>query len=112
VTTKRAGIRHRRRIRVTIGGAPAFTLNVGVGGFSAEIMRVYLPGTAVWGTIQLGGADLGYAGHVAWARPGDPRVQLRGRLGVRFTDLSPEARMHIRAGFLGCDPASGRPSGT
>jgi len=99
MTAPRSAIRLRRRVRVTIGGAPAFTLNLGEGGFSAEIMRVYSPGTLVRGTLQLGRADMAYAGQVAWAKPGDPRVQLRGRLGVRFTELSPEAVRHIRAGL-------------
>lgn len=62
-------------------------------------MRVYAPGTPVKGTIQLGGADVAYEGQVAWAKPGDSRVQIRGRVGVRFTELSPEALRHIRAGL-------------
>jgi len=99
MTTPRRPARLRRRVRVTIGGAPAFTQNLGEGGFAAEIMRTYAPGTEIQGTLQLGGIDVAYAGRVAWVKPGDPRVQLRGRVGVRFTALSQEALRQIRAGL-------------
>jgi len=97
MTKARTGNRHRRRIRVTIGGTPTFTLNLGPGGFSAEMMRVLPRGTAVRGTIHLGDADLDYAGEVAWVKPGDARMALRGRMGVRFTSLPPEVARLIEA---------------
>jgi len=92
MTSTRASARHRRRFRVTIGASPVFTLDLGAGGFSAELMRVPAVGSAVSGAIQLNGSDIPYAGEVAWVRPGDPRIGLRGRIGVRFTRLAPEVR--------------------
>lgn len=85
-------MRHRRRFRVTIGASPVFTLDLGAGGFSAELMRVPANGSAVAGVIRLNGVDVAYRGEVAWVKPGDPRIGLRGRIGVRFTELPPEVR--------------------
>jgi hypothetical protein len=67
-----------------------FTLDLGPGGFSAEIMRAAPIGTTVKGTIRLNGVDVPYSGEIVWAKPGDPRLNLRSRLGIRFTDLPPE----------------------
>jgi len=92
MTKTRTNVRHRRRFRVTIGDSPIFTLDLGAGGFSAELMRVPAEGSPVSGAIQLGGSDVPYSGEVAWVKPGDPRIGLRGRIGVRFTSLAPEAR--------------------
>jgi hypothetical protein len=101
MTRPRTGTRHRRRIRVTIGVTPTFTLNLGVGGFSAELMRVLPCGTPVRGTIRLAEEDLDYTGEVAWVKPGDSRVNLRGRMGIRFTSLAPEAmRLIGTSGFV------------
>ena len=91
----RTGARARRRTRVTIGGAAAFTQSLGAGGFSAEVMRVPARGSPVQGTIYLGEKDFDYVGDVAWVKPGDPRIHLRGRVGVRFTQLDAEARRLI-----------------
>ncbi len=92
MTSTRTSPRHRRRFRVTIGTSPVFTLDLGGGGFSAELLRVPAPGSSVKGVIQLNGVDVPYAGDVAWAKPGDARIGLRGRIGVRFTQLSPDVR--------------------
>ena len=100
MTTPRTGARARRRVRVTIGGAAAFTQSLGVGGFSAEVMRVPLRGSSVQGTMYLGEKDFDYAGDVAWVKPGDPRLNLRGRVGVRFTQLNAEARRLIEAALF------------
>jgi len=62
-----------------------FTADVGPGGFSAVLMRVPPPGTPVQGSIRVGEREVGFSGMVAWARPGDPHMALRGRVGVRFT---------------------------
>jgi len=96
----RHNIRHRRRIRVTVGTTPVFTADIGPGGFSAELMRVQPPGTLVRGSIRLSGQDVGYAGEIAWARAGAPHMALRGRIGVRFTALSPEGRALLGAQTL------------
>ena len=100
MATNRRLIRHRRRIRVTVGATPAFTADIGPGGFSAELMRVQPPGTPVQGSIRLSGREVGYAGEVAWAKPGAPHMSLRGRMGVRFTALSAEARALLAAQTL------------
>ncbi len=83
----RSAPRHRRRFRVTVGHATIFTLDVGPGGFAAEILRAIPSGTPVSGTIRLNGVDVGYQGTVVWARAGAPNLNLRGRIGVRFTHL-------------------------
>ncbi len=100
MTSARRTIRHRRRIRVTVGTTPVFTADIGPGGFSAELMRVQPPGTVVQGSIRLSGHDVGYAGEIAWAKAGAPHMALRGRIGVRFTTLPAEARALLAATSL------------
>jgi hypothetical protein len=82
---------------VTIGGAAFFTHSLGVGGFSAEVMRVLPRGSPVQGTMRVGEKGFDYVGEVVWVKPGDPRINLRGRIGVRFTQLNAEARRLIEA---------------
>jgi len=80
--------RHRRRFRLTMSGHPsAFTVDVGAGGFCTEVMRVLPAGTAVNGSLLVNGAEVSFAGLVAWTRPGEARMSLRGRMGVRFTRI-------------------------
>jgi hypothetical protein len=79
--------RHKRRLRVSLGSTPLFTTDISAGGFSAEILRAPEPGTRVAGVIRLVGDEVPYAGEVVWARAGTPRLNLRGRIGVRFTSL-------------------------
>ncbi|HVP66939.1 MAG TPA: PilZ domain-containing protein [Anaeromyxobacteraceae bacterium] len=82
----RACARYRRRYRVLLTGHPsAFTVDVGAGGFCTELMRVLPPGTPVAGSLHVKGAEVSFAGRVAWARPGEARMNLRGRMGVSFT---------------------------
>lgn len=82
----RAAERHRRRFRVMLAGHPSsFTVDVGAGGFCAEMMRVLPPGTQVEGSLHVKGTEVAFAGKVAWAKPGESRMNLRGRIGVRFT---------------------------
>jgi hypothetical protein len=81
----RASARHRRRLRVALDGHPSmFTVDVGAGGFCVEVMRALPAGTPLRGSIRLEGSEVGFAGTVVWTRPGDPRLNLRGRMGVRF----------------------------
>jgi len=96
----RSAPRHRRRFRVTVGHATIFTLDVGPGGFAADIMRALPSGTPVEGTIRLNGVDVGYAGEVAWARAGDPHLALRGRIGVRFTRLPGDVRQLLESSLM------------
>jgi len=100
MTSARRSIRHRRRIRVTVGTTPVFTADIGPGGFSAELMRVQPPGTPVKGSIRLSGREVGYVGEVAWAKAGAPHMSLRGRMGIRFTTLPPEVRALLSAQVL------------
>lgn len=100
MTSARRSIRHRRRIRVTLGTTPVFTADIGPGGFSAEFMRVQPPGTPVTGSIRLSGREIDYAGEIAWAKAGAPHMALRGRMGVRFTTLPAEARAILSAQTL------------
>jgi hypothetical protein len=100
MSTARKSIRHRRRIRVTVGSTPVFTADIGPGGFSAELMRVQPPGTPVRGSIRLSGLDVGYAGEVAWAKAGAPHMSLRGKMGIRFTELPAAAKDFLAAPVL------------
>ncbi len=93
----RKHVRHRRRIRLTIGRTAVFTSDIGPGGFSAEMMRALPAGAPVEGTIRLEGLEVGYVGKVVWSLPGDLRVNVRGRIGVRFTQLPPAAQRFMES---------------
>ena len=95
---KRSSRRHRRRYKVTVGPASWFTTDVSAGGFSGEVMRVLPAGAAVEGTIDVRGAKVAFLGDVAWAERGDWHLNLRGRMGVRFTRVAPEAVMLLVSG--------------
>jgi len=87
---KRHSARQRKRFRVTVDRTSSFTLDVGAGGFATEMMRVLPPGTPVIGQIRLSDVDVVYVGEVAWSKPGDARMNLRGRMGVRFSRIRPD----------------------
>src|SRR5687768_15997618 len=82
--------RLRKRFRVAFGSHPKFTVDVSPGGFCAELMRVMAPGTQVVGLIEAKGQQFNFTGRVAWAKPGDARMNLRGRMGVQFIEIAPE----------------------
>jgi hypothetical protein len=82
--SKRRWLRLRRRFKVTLKQSAAFTVDVCSGGFCALLLRALPPGTPVEGTILIGGRALAYTGNVVWARAGDVRLGLRGRIGVGF----------------------------
>lgn len=100
MATARRSIRHRRRVRVTLGTTPIFTADIGPGGFSAELMRVQPPGTQVQGSIRLSGREVPYAGEIAWAKAGAPHLALRGRMGVRFTTIAADVQALLAAQTL------------
>ena len=79
--------RVRRRFRVSLSGSSAFTIDVSPQGFCTEMLRIPPVGTPVQGSIRVKEAEYAFAGRVVWARPGDPRMNLRGRMGVSFTEL-------------------------
>jgi hypothetical protein len=85
----RRSLRHRLRVRVTTSRGSSFTVNVSTGGFCTELMRVLSVGDHLEGLIHLGGRDASFAGRVAWAREGDARLNLRGRMGVCFVQIDP-----------------------
>jgi hypothetical protein len=89
-SNRRQSPRQRRRLKVTVEGSHAFTGDVACGGFCAELMRVFQPGTTVNGTITVAGKDFEYVGRVSWARPGDARILPTGRVGIRFLRIPPE----------------------
>ena len=73
-----------------LGNAVFFTLDVSNGGFCTETMRVLTPGTPVEGSIEGNGKRISFAGRVAWNVPGDSTVNLRGKMGIAFSRVSPE----------------------
>jgi hypothetical protein len=85
-------LRRRWRIDLKAGDAgvnsTAFTKDVSAGGFCAELMRVPSPGTQVTGSIVIGGDAYAFNGKVAWARASQPRMNLRGSIGVTFTEIA------------------------
>ena len=78
MTSGRTSHRHKRRLRVSVGATPLFT---------ADILRTPAPGSLVAGTIRVANTEANYSGEVVWARAGAPRLNLHGRIGVRFTAL-------------------------
>jgi hypothetical protein len=100
--------RQRRRFKVQMGAASGFTVDVSAGGFCAELMRVFPKGTAVKGTLLVDGQEYGFSGRVAWAKQGDFRLNMRGRMGVTFTDAPEELRRIFGVGPSGTPlPAPG-----
>lgn len=80
--------RQRRRLKISLGGKlPAFTADVSPGGFAVELMHVPRPGTLVHGHLHLADREFPFTGEVTWAKAGDPRMSVRGRIGVRFTGI-------------------------
>ena len=95
---KRFVPRERRRLKIALGGRlPAFTADVSPGGFACEMMHVPRPGTTLHGSITLESRELPFTGEVTWAQAGDPRMSVRGRVGVRFTGIAPEFFEWFRA---------------
>ena len=97
VRRERQAQRVRRRLKVTLERGVSFTVDVGAGGFCTEILRVLPPGSRVSGTIQVPSIDVPFTGLVAWAKPGDAWLGLRGRMGIVFTDVPPAAARALAA---------------
>lgn len=87
---KRHSVRQRKRFRVTFDRTSSFTLDVSLGGFATEMMRVLPAGTPVVGQIRMQETQVAFAGQVVWSKPGDARMNLRGRMGVRFSQIRPD----------------------
>ncbi len=105
--------RYRQRFQVALGRTSSFTLNVSAGGFCTEVMHVLPAGSAVIGTVRVHGKDYPFTGHVAWARLGNARMNMRGRMGIVF-DSPPQdllravAAMHAEAPAPVANPGSRR----
>ncbi len=86
---KRTLPRLRKRLKLSLGGRlPAFTSDVSPFGFSAELMRTVRPGTTVHGSITVADTEFPFTGVVRWSKAAEPRLQARGRFGVRFTGIA------------------------
>lgn len=68
-------------------GGVSFTTDASPGGFCAESMRVLRPGTDIHGKIRVGEEDVEFTGKIAWAKAAEPRLQIRGRMGIRLTGV-------------------------
>ncbi|TMB28401.1 MAG: hypothetical protein E6J61_18105 [Deltaproteobacteria bacterium] len=86
----RSAVRKRWRFKVTIGTTPSFTIDVSTRGFCTELMRVLSPATRIEGCIEGFGKKVPFVGRVAWSSPGDASMNVRGRMGVSFTEVGPD----------------------
>lgn len=77
----------RRRLRVTLAGVKTFTSDISPTGFAAELMKILAPGSMQQGTIELFGKTFDFTGLIRWMKHGDPRMSIRGRVGVQFTGI-------------------------
>jgi hypothetical protein len=84
---KRRSARQRKRFRVSFAQTSSFTLDVSTGGFATEMMRVPPPGTPLVGRIRMQEVQVPFSGQVVWSKPGDARMNIRGRMGVRFSRI-------------------------
>jgi hypothetical protein len=80
--------RIRRRLKIKLGALQTFTADVSPTGFAAELMQTLQPGSELHGSIELCGEQFAFTGKVCWAKQGEPRMNVRGRFGVRFTGIS------------------------
>jgi CheY-like chemotaxis protein len=87
---RRASGRQRRRFKVKLGQGTSFTSDVSPRGFSTEVMRVLPAGAPVQGSIEAAGRAVEFTGRIAWSAPGDPSLNLRGRMGISFTNATRE----------------------
>ena len=85
----RSVVRLRRRLALTLSDrGHLFTSDLAPGGFAAEVPRALPPGSSVIGAIRLGEESFDFTGQVVWARQGEPRLNVRSRIGVRFTGIA------------------------
>lgn len=87
---KRFMDRQRKRLRVELSGTPSFTVDVSPGGLCLESMKPLAPGNSIHGKLRVANEDLDFTGVVCWAKAAEPRLQLRGRMGIRFTSVPPQ----------------------
>jgi hypothetical protein len=86
---RRSVVRWRRRLSLLIGDRTrTFPRDLAPGGFAAEVLRPLKPGETVVGAIRLGDRSYDFTGQVVWAHAGEPRLNLRARIGERFTGIA------------------------
>jgi len=85
---QRSSLRQPKRLKLATGQSTVFTLDIGEGGLCFECMKTPARSSVVRGTVNVAGVDFAFEGLVAWTVAGDPRVNQRGRCGVRFTQVS------------------------
>ena len=86
---QRSVTRLRRRLALTLSErGRTFTSDVAPGGFAAEVTRPLRPGSSVMGAIRLGDESFDFTGQVVWAYQGEARLNVRSRIGVRFTGIA------------------------
>ncbi len=93
----RRDVRHRVRFQVALGRTSCFTLNVSTGGFCTEVMHVLPAGSPVTGAVRVHGKDYPFTGRVAWARLGNARMNMRGRMGIVFDSLPQDLLRAVQA---------------
>ena len=84
---KRVMPRLRKRLQLMLSSGGAYTTDVCAGGFAVELMRTLLPGSTVHGSVKVDDTSLPFTGVVTWTKQAEPRMQLRGRSGIRFTGI-------------------------
>lgn len=83
--------RQKKKLKIALGPSfPPFTADVSAGGFAVESAVVQRPGTRIEGSITVDAREFPFVGEVSWAQMGDPRMSLRGRMGIRFVEISGE----------------------
>jgi hypothetical protein len=85
VTDKRLAVRKRRRLLVRYQRTATFTIDVSGKGFCVGTVQVLPVNTLVAGSVVVEGKQVPFHGRVAWAVPGDRRLNLAGKMGVSFT---------------------------
>jgi hypothetical protein len=99
--------RRRMRLRLASGNKTMYSINVSAGGVCAESMRVLPVGTDVEGVIFLDDHGSSFAGRIAWAHPGDFRLNQLGQMGVRFLEIDPAFEQALEARDARATPAPG-----
>jgi hypothetical protein len=94
----RSSSRQRRRYKVTTSDSSWFTADLCPDGFCAEMMRVLPLRTVVEGVIHVKETQVPFAGEVAWAKRGDWHLNLRGRMGLRFTRVGSKLALLLDQG--------------
>jgi hypothetical protein len=84
--------RVKRRMKVVIAGSTSFTVDLSPSGFSTESMRVLPVGTPVQGTLHPEGRQVPFSGRIVWSKPGNVRMNIRGKMGVAFDETLAELK--------------------